>query len=42
MICGSCGQIFSRKVWNSTAERLRRIIWRCNGRYPAKGENGCE
>ncbi|MHC1762590.1 MAG: recombinase family protein [Negativicutes bacterium] len=42
VICGSCGQIFGRKVWNSTDERLRRIIWRCNGKYPAKGEKGCE
>ena len=41
VIYGSCGQIFDRKLWNSTAERLRRIIWRCNGKYPAKGEKGC-
>lgn len=26
VICGSCGQIFGRKVWNSTDERLRRIM----------------
>ena len=31
VICGSCGQMFGRKVWNSTDEKLRRIIWRCNG-----------
>jgi len=42
VICGSCGQIFGRKVWNSTNERLRRVIWRCNGKYPVKGEKGCE
>ncbi|WP_425061398.1 zinc ribbon domain-containing protein [Sporomusa carbonis] len=42
VICGSCGRIFGRKVWNSTDERLRRIIWRCNGKYPAKGQKGCE
>lgn len=41
VICGSCGKIYGRKVWNSTDERLRRIIWRCNGKYPAKGEKGC-
>ena len=41
VICGACGQIFGRKVWNSTDERLRRIIWRCNGKYPAKGKKGC-
>ena len=39
---GSCGQVFGRKVWNSTDDRFRRIIWRCNGKYPAKGEKGCE
>lgn len=42
VICGSCGQIFGRKVWKSTDDRFRRIIWRCNGKYPAKGEKGCE
>ncbi len=42
VICGSCGQIFGRKVWNSTDDRFRRIIWRCNGKYPVKGEKGCE
>ena len=42
VICGSCGQVFGRKVWNSTDDRFRRIIWRCNGKYPAKGERGCE
>ena len=39
---GSCGQVFGRKVWNSTDERFRRIIWRCNGKYPVKGKKGCE
>ena len=42
VICGSCGKIFGRKVWNSNDEKLRRIIWRCNGKYPSKGEKGCE
>ena len=42
VICGTCGHIFGRKVWNSTDDRLRRIIWRCNGKYPVKGEKGCE
>lgn len=42
VICGSCGQVFGRKVWNSTDDRFRRIIWRCNGKYPTKGEKGCE
>ncbi len=42
VICGTCGKIYGRKVWNSTDERLRRLIWRCNGKYPAKGNKGCE
>lgn len=42
VICGSCGQIFGRKVWNSTDDRFRRIIWRCNGKYVEKGERGCD
>lgn len=42
VICGSCGRVFGRKVWNSTNEKLRRLIWQCNGKYPAKGEKGCE
>ena len=42
VICDSCGKIFGRKVWNSNDEKLRRIIWRCNGKYPAKGKKGCE
>ncbi|MCP6429409.1 zinc ribbon domain-containing protein, partial [Klebsiella pneumoniae] len=41
VICSYCGKMYGRKVWNSTNERLRRIIWRCNGKYPAKGKKGC-
>ena len=42
VICGACGRVFGRKVWNSTSEKLRRIVWQCNGKYLAKGEKGCE
>ena len=42
VICGSCGQVFGRKVWNSTDDRFRRIIWRCNGKYVEKGKKGCD
>ena len=42
VICGSCGQVFGRKVWNSTDDRFRRIIWRCNGKYTVKGKKGCD
>lgn len=42
VICANCGKAYGRKVWNSTDDRLRRIVWRCNGRYPVKGEKGCK
>ena len=42
VICGSCGQVFGRKVWNSTDDRFRRVIWRCNGKYVTKGKKGCD
>ena len=41
VICGSCAHAYCRKVWNSTDDRLRRIIWRCNGKYIKKGKKGC-
>jgi len=41
LICGFCGHIFGRKVWNSTDDRRRRIIWRCNDKYVVKGEKRC-
>jgi len=42
VICGLCGGVYGRKIWNSTDERLRRIVWRCNKKYSVKGEKGCE
>jgi site-specific DNA recombinase len=42
VICGECGCKFGRKVWNSTDERLRRVIWRCNRKYEVKGKKSCE
>lgn len=30
IICGKCGRAYERKVWNSTDEGLRKIIWKCN------------
>jgi len=41
VICGTCGHMFGRKVWNSTDEKRRRIIWRCNDKYAVKGEKSC-
>ncbi|GMG96895.1 hypothetical protein EN5CB1_17210 [Tepidimicrobium xylanilyticum] len=31
-----------RKVWNSTDERLRRVVCRCNNKYKVKGKKSCE
>jgi hypothetical protein len=42
ILCGCCGSIFGRKVWNSNDDRLRRFIWRCNSKYAVKGKKGCE
>ena len=42
VICGACGKAYGRKVWNSTDERLRRVVWRCNRKYEVKGSKGCE
>jgi len=42
VICGHCGSPFGRKVWNSTDDRFRRTVWRCNKKYATKGEKGCE
>ena len=41
VICGQCGSAFGRKVWNSTDERLRRVIWRCNKKYEVRGKKSC-
>ena len=40
IICGKCGRAYGRKVWNSTDEELRRIVWRCNDKYTEKGKVG--
>ncbi|ETA81386.1 hypothetical protein T472_0206725 [Youngiibacter fragilis 232.1] len=37
LICGECGGLFGRKVWNSTNKMLRRVIWQCNHKYEEKG-----
>jgi len=42
VICGTCGHMFGRKVWNSTNEKQRRIIWRCDAKYKVKGVKGCD
>ncbi|EPR07976.1 recombinase family protein [Ruminiclostridium papyrosolvens] len=41
IICGCCGGVYGRKVWNSNDERLKRIIWQCNNKYATKGKKGC-
>jgi site-specific DNA recombinase len=42
VICGCCGGIYGRKMWNSTDERLKRAVWQCNNKYAVKGEKRCE
>jgi hypothetical protein len=42
VIFGKCGKAYGRKVWNSTDDRLRRVILRCNGKYEVKGNKACE
>lgn len=42
VICGCCGSTFGRKVWNSTDERLQRVVWRCNRKYELKGRKSYE
>ena len=41
VVCGSCGRTFGRKVWNSTDDSLRRVVWQCSAKYEVKGEKGC-
>ena len=41
VICGTCGHVYGRKVWNSIDDRCRRIIRRCNEKYAVKGGKGC-
>ncbi|WP_278320240.1 zinc ribbon domain-containing protein [Inediibacterium massiliense] len=41
VICGHCGSVFGRKVWNSNDERFRKVVWMCNKRYAVKGKKGC-
>lgn len=42
IICGCCGGVYGRKVWNSPNERLRRIVWQCNNKYATKAKKGCD
>lgn len=41
VICGCCSGVYGRKIWNSSDERLKRIIWQCNNKYAVKGRKGC-
>ncbi len=42
IICGCCGGVYGRKIWNSNDERLKRIVWQCNNKYAIKGRKGCD
>ena len=39
IVCGDCGAYFGAKVWNSTSEKYRKVIWQCNDKF--KGEKKC-
>ena len=41
VLCGKCGSRYGRRVWNSTSERHRRVVWQCSTRYAEKGKVGC-
>ncbi|SHH39920.1 recombinase family protein [Clostridium grantii] len=42
VICGCCGSVLGRKVWNSTDEKFRKKVWVCSKKYAVKGKKGCE
>ena len=42
VVCGSCDRTFGRRVWNSTDDRLRRMVWQCSAKYEVKGRKGCD
>jgi len=33
IICEDCGSYYGSKVWHSTDERYRQIIWQCNNKF---------
>lgn len=39
IVCGDCGAFFGAKVWNSTSDKYRKIIWQCNDKF--KGTHKC-
>lgn len=39
IICGNCGGFYGRKVWHSSSDRYRKLVWQCNQKY--QQENHC-
>ena len=39
LVCEDCGAFYGSKVWNSTSEKYRKIIWQCNNKF--KGDKKC-
>ena len=33
IICEDCGSYYGSKVWHSTSEKYRQIIWQCNDKF---------
>ena len=42
VVCGLCDRAFGRRIWNSTDDRLRRVVWQCSAKYEVKGRKGCD
>jgi DNA invertase Pin-like site-specific DNA recombinase len=42
VVCGTCNNVYGRVTWNSTDEKLRRIVWQCKRKYSIKGVVGCQ
>ena len=40
IICADCGNYYGSKIWHSTDERYRQVIWQCNDKF--KNEVKCQ
>ena len=42
IICGKCGKVYGRKVWDVYGKNGPRYVWQCLERYKKKGKIGCD
>jgi len=40
IVCADCGTYYGSKVWHSTDERYRQVIWQCNNKF--KNDEKCK